>query len=118
MNITLIAAIGLENELGKDNDLIWHIPEDLKFFRENTMSKTIVMGLNTFNSLPRLLPNRKHIVLTRRNIEIDSSVKNIKVNIWLFLVIVFFINPPNYFILMFASYFIWIYNFAQIKKSI
>lgn len=74
MNITLIAAIGKNLELGKDNDLIWSIPEDLKFFRDNTLGKSIVMGMNTFDSLPRLLPNRKHIVLTRRNVELDSSI--------------------------------------------
>lgn len=73
-NITLIAAIGKNRELGKNNDLIWKIPEDLKFFRENTDGKYIVMGLNTFNSLPKLLPNRKHIVLTHRDIELDPSV--------------------------------------------
>ena len=75
MNITLIAAIGKNRELGRDNDLIWSIPEDLKFFRDNTVGKHIVMGMNTLNSLPRLLPNRKHIVLTRRDIELDSSIK-------------------------------------------
>ena len=73
-NITLIAAIGKNRELGKNNDLIWDIPEDLKFFRENTDGKYIVMGLNTFNSLPKLLSNRKHIVLTHRDIELDPSV--------------------------------------------
>lgn len=72
--ITIIAAIGKNLELGYNNDLIWKIPEDLKFFRVNTMGKTIVMGLNTFNSLPKLLTNRKHIVLTRKDIELDSSV--------------------------------------------
>lgn len=72
--ITIIAAIGKNLELGYNNDLIWKIPEDLNFFRDNTMGKTIVMGLNTFNSLPKILPNRKHIVLTRKNIELDSSV--------------------------------------------
>ena len=74
MKITLIAAIGKNRELGYKNDLIWKIPEDLNFFRDNTINKYIVMGINTFNSLPRLLPNRKHIVLTRRNIELDPSV--------------------------------------------
>ena len=63
-NLSLIAAIGKNNELGKDNDLIWHLPNDLKFFRETTTGKTIVMGENTFNSLPKMLPNRKHIVLS------------------------------------------------------
>lgn len=73
-NITLIAAIGKNRELGKDNKLIWSIPEDLKYFRDNTMGKYIVMGMNTFNSLPKLLPGRNHVVLTHRDIELDSSV--------------------------------------------
>lgn len=69
-HITLIAAIGKNNELGKDNHLIWRIPEDLKFFRENTMGKSIVMGMNTLNSLPKKLPNRNYIVLTRKEIDL------------------------------------------------
>lgn len=74
MNITLIAAVGKNLELGKNNTLIWSIPEDLKFFRENTIGKTIVMGMNTLKSLPKLLPNRKHVVLTRKNVELDPSI--------------------------------------------
>lgn len=62
--IKIIAAIGKNNELGKNNGLIWHLPGDLKFFKEQTMGKTVAMGRNTFNSLPKLLPNRHHIVLT------------------------------------------------------
>ena len=73
-NITLIAAIGANRELGYNNDLIWKIPEDLKFFKDNTMGKYIVMGMNTLNSLPGLLPNRKHIVLTRKDIKLDDSI--------------------------------------------
>lgn len=73
-SITLIAAIGRNNELGKDNGLIWSISEDLKFFKENTIGKPVVMGLNTFNSLPKLLPNRKHIVLTHKEVTLDSEV--------------------------------------------
>ena len=73
-NITLIAAIGSNRELGKNNQLIWDIPDDLKFFRDNTMGKYIVMGLNTFNSLPKLLPGRKHIVLSHTDVNLDSSV--------------------------------------------
>lgn len=69
--ITIIAAIGKNNELGYKNDLIWHLPNDLKFFKEKTTGKTIVMGYNTFLSLPRLLPNRKHIVLS--SIKIDNE---------------------------------------------
>lgn len=67
-NIIIIAAIGQNNELGKDNNLIWHLPDDLKFFKSITMNKTIVMGYNTYKSLPNLLPNRKQIVLTHRKI--------------------------------------------------
>ena len=74
MNITLIAAVGKNKELGKDNTLIWSITDDLMFFKENTMGKTIVMGMNTLKSLPKLLPNRKHVVLTRKNVELDSSI--------------------------------------------
>lgn len=73
-SITLIAAIGKNRELGYKNDLIWSIPEDLKFFRGNTIGKHIVMGMNTLNSLPKLLPNRKHIVLTHRDIKLDDSI--------------------------------------------
>ena len=73
-NITLIAAIGANRELGYNNDLIWKIPEDLKFFKDNTIGKYIVMGMNTLNSLPGLLPNRKHIVLTRKDVKLDDSI--------------------------------------------
>lgn len=73
-NITLIAAIGKNRELGKNNQLIWSIPEDLRFFKENTMNSSIIMGINTFYSLPKLLPGRKHIVLTHRDALLDSSV--------------------------------------------
>lgn len=65
--ISIIAAIGKNNELGKNNGLIWNIPKDLKFFREKTSGTTIVMGRNTFNSLPKILPKRLHIVLSDSN---------------------------------------------------
>jgi len=73
-NITMIAAIGKNNELGKNNQLIWHLKEDLKFFRDQTINKPIVMGIKTFESLPGLLPKRKHIVLTRRDIDLGPEV--------------------------------------------
>ena len=68
-NVSMIAAIGKNNELGKNNNLIWHLPNDLKFFKKTTMGKDIIMGSNTFYSLPKLLPGRKHIVLTSKNID-------------------------------------------------
>ena len=71
-NVNMIAAIGKNNELGKDNNLIWHLPGDLKFFKNITMGKDIIMGSNTFYSLPKLLPGRRHIVLTSKNIDNDK----------------------------------------------
>ena len=64
--ITIIAAIGRNRELGKDNRLLWNIPIDLKRFKTLTDGKTIVMGRKTFESLPKVLSNRKHVVLTRK----------------------------------------------------
>ncbi len=78
MDITLIALIGKNNELGLNNKLIWKIPEDMKFFKENTTGKIIVMGRKTFDSLGGLLPNRRHIVLTRSNINLGSEVLTFK----------------------------------------
>ena len=77
-NITIIAAIGKNRELGKDNNLLWHLPEDLKFFKEQTMGKPIIMGKRTLDSLPRLLPGRLHLVLTHQQIEETDQVKVFK----------------------------------------
>ena len=74
MEIILIAAIGKNYELGKENHLIWHIPEDLNFFKNITMGKTIVMGRKTFESLPRLLPGRRHIVLSKNHDDFPNEV--------------------------------------------
>lgn len=70
----MIAAIGANNEIGKNNKLIWYLPEDLKFFKEKTMNKVIVMGRKTFESLPKILPNRKHVVLSRGNNNFPDEV--------------------------------------------
>ncbi len=63
MKISMIACVGKNLELGKNNDLIWHLPNDLKFFKQITLGKTVVMGRKTFESLPKKLPNRRNIVL-------------------------------------------------------
>jgi len=63
--VTIIAAIGLNNALGKDNDLIWHLPADLKRFKETTSGFPIIMGRKTFESIGRPLPNRTNIIVTR-----------------------------------------------------
>lgn len=73
-NITMIAAVGKNLELGRNNDLIWHFREDMKFFRKETMGKPIVMGMRTLESLPKLLPGRKHIVLTSKNPSLPEDV--------------------------------------------
>jgi dihydrofolate reductase len=65
MIITLIAAIGLNNELGKNNQLLWHLPKDFKRFKELTSNHTIIMGRKTFDSLPGILPYRNHIIISR-----------------------------------------------------
>ena len=69
-NVTIIAAIGKNRELGKNGDLIWRFKEDMEFFKSQTMGKPMAMGYNTFYSLRggKPLPGRQHIVLTSRNI--------------------------------------------------
>ena len=73
-NISMIAAVGRNLELGKNNQLIWRIKEDMKFFREQTMGKPIIMGRKTLESLPKLLPGRQHIVLTKGEISNPSII--------------------------------------------
>lgn len=63
--ISVIVALGENNEIGKDNQLLWHISDDLKRFKKITSGHAVVMGRNTFLSLPvRPLPNRRNIILT------------------------------------------------------
>jgi dihydrofolate reductase len=82
MTISLIAGIGKNNELGKDNQLLWKLPADLKHFRDTTRGHTVIMGRKTFESLPNgALPNRRNIVITRdpnyqaENIEVVNSIE-------------------------------------------
>ncbi|MHA7056144.1 dihydrofolate reductase [Aquimarina sp. M1] len=63
--ITMIAAAGENNALGKDNDLVWHLPDDFKRFKQLTTGHHIIMGRKTFESFPKPLPNRTHVVITR-----------------------------------------------------
>jgi len=74
MILSIISAIGNNNEIGKKNDLLWNLPADMKHFRETTRGHTVLMGQKTFESLARdengiqvgrLLPNRRNIVLTQ-----------------------------------------------------
>lgn len=63
--ITMIAAIGENNAIGKDNDLLWHLPDDFKRFKQLTTGHHIIMGRKTFETFPKPLPNRIHIIITR-----------------------------------------------------
>jgi dihydrofolate reductase len=62
----LIAATSLNNALGKDNKIIWHLPDDFKRFKELTSGHHIIMGRKTFESFPKPLPNRTHVVITQQ----------------------------------------------------
>ena len=63
---TMIAAAAENNALGKDNKIIWHLPDDYKRFKEITSGHYIIMGRKTFESLQKPLPNRTHIVISRQ----------------------------------------------------
>ena len=77
--ISMIASVGKNRELGKNNDLIWHFKEDMKYFKDTTMNHTIVMGYNTYKSLPGNLPGRHIIVVTSRSLDGVDTVNNIDV---------------------------------------
>jgi dihydrofolate reductase len=62
--ITIIAAVGENNAIGKDNKLLWHLPDDFKRFKELTSNHYIIMGRKTFESFPKPLPNRTHVIIT------------------------------------------------------
>ncbi len=64
MRLAMIACVGKNLELGRNNDLIWHLKSDLKYFKEVTQGHTVIMGKNTFKSLPGVLKDRHNIVLT------------------------------------------------------
>ncbi|WP_289041538.1 dihydrofolate reductase [uncultured Zobellia sp.] len=63
--VAMIAAAAEDNALGKDNDLLWHLPDDFKRFKKLTSGHSIIMGRKTYESFPKPLPNRKHIIITR-----------------------------------------------------
>ncbi len=75
-NLSMIACVGRNLELGKNNDLIWHLPNDLKYFRKTTSGKTVIMGRRTFDSLPGILPKRRNIVLQMPN---ESMIEGVEI---------------------------------------
>ena len=92
--LSIIVATANNNVIGGDNKLLWHIPEDLKRFKEITSGHTIIMGRKSFESLPGVLPNRKHLVITRdKNFTVNN--KNVQVIHTVDEVINNFINNPE-----------------------
>jgi dihydrofolate reductase len=65
-NVTLIAAVGRNGVIGADNDMPWHIPDDFAYFKRTTLGHPIVMGRRTFDSIGRVLPGRRTIVVTHQ----------------------------------------------------
>ena len=68
MKVSLIVAMDLERGIGKENDLMWYLPEDMKFFKETTLGQIVVMGRKNYDSIPekyRPLPKRENVILTR-----------------------------------------------------
>ncbi len=65
MKVSIIVATSLNHAIGKDNQLLWHLPADLKFFKTTTMGCPVFMGRKTFQSIGRTLPGRQNVVITR-----------------------------------------------------
>lgn len=76
--ISLLVAMGKNHVIGFENDMPWHLPEDLKYFKEKTSGHTIIMGRKTFDSIGRVLPNRRNVVLTRQEIDFPEGIEVIQ----------------------------------------
>ncbi|HLR51341.1 MAG TPA: dihydrofolate reductase [Candidatus Avamphibacillus sp.] len=74
--ISLLVAMDTNHVIGFNNGMPWHLPKDLQYFKEKTTGHTIIMGRKTFDSIGRVLPNRKHIVITRnKELTLPDEVK-------------------------------------------
>ena len=76
--LSIIVAKAKNNIIGKNNELVWHLPEDLKHFKELTTGHTIIMGRTTYESLGKPLPNRKHIIFSQ-NPDFKVHEENVQV---------------------------------------
>lgn len=85
MKVSIIVATSLNNAIGQNNQLLWHLPADLKFFKTTTMGCPVIMGRKTFQSIGRVLPGRKNVVITRDknfnatnefDIKTETSIEN------------------------------------------
>ena len=81
--ITLIVAAAKNNAIGKDNQMLWHLPNDFKYFKKNTLEHSVVMGRKTFDSIGKPLPERRNIILTRdmnyshEEVDVANSVQEV-----------------------------------------
>ena len=75
MSLSIIVAVAANGVIGKDNQLIWHLSDDLKWFKKCTMGKPIIMGRKTFESLPGMLPKRHHVVISRSCSDLGEGVE-------------------------------------------
>lgn len=78
MSFSIIAAVGKKLELGKDNQLVFHIKEDMKFFKETTVGHPVLMGKNTFESIGKALPGRQNYVVTRYPEDLPDEVEAVR----------------------------------------
>lgn len=76
--ISLLVAMGKNHVIGFENDMPWHLPEDLKYFKEKTTGHTIIMGRKTYDSIGRVLPNRRSVVLTRQKLDFPKEIEVIR----------------------------------------
>lgn len=72
MTISIIVATAKNHAIGKNNQLLWHLPNDLKHFKDVTSGHTVIMGRKTYDSVGRPLPKRRNIVITRQDIDIEG----------------------------------------------
>jgi dihydrofolate reductase len=76
MTLTILVAVSANNAIGKNNQLLWHLPADLKHFKNLTTGHPIVMGRKTYDSIGKPLPNRRNIVVTRQK---DLAIEGVEV---------------------------------------
>ena len=80
--LSIVVAKAKNNIIGKDNKMIWHLPEDLKHFKELTTGHAIIMGRKTFESLGKVLPDRKHIVFTQNpDFKVNDKLEKLIANL-------------------------------------
>ncbi len=74
MNVNIIVAIDQNKAIGKNNQLLWHLPNDLKFFKKTTSGHTVIMGRKTFDSIGKPLPNRRNLVISgSKDLKIEGA---------------------------------------------